>query len=146
MKIGNTYFFKKNIVFKNNEAQIYELFYEKNKNNTRCSIEDLLQAQIVKILRITRLVQNYVLLIKKYISWSHVLININVCLCIKKDINKWNISRVYNKIKAWTHICTQMVFQANAGPTGSVNQCSKFLFKGWKNYVDLTDSEIIDSK
>ena len=68
MKIGNTYFFKKNIVFKNKEAQIYELFYEKNKNNTRCSIEDLFQAQIVKILRITRLVQNYVLLIKKYIS------------------------------------------------------------------------------
>ena len=36
-----------------------------------------------------------------------------------------------------------MVFQVNAGPTGFVNQCSKFLFKAWKNYIDLSDSEII---
>ena len=39
-----------------------------------------------------------------------------------------------------------MVFQVNAGPTGFVNQCLKFLFKGWKNYVNLSYSEIIDSK
>ena len=39
-----------------------------------------------------------------------------------------------------------METQINAGPVGFVNQCPKFLFKGWKNYVDLSDSDIIDSK
>ena len=129
MKIDNTYFFWKNIVFKNNEAYIYEIFYQKNKNNTKRSIEELFQAQNVKILRITRPVQNYVLLIKNCVSWSHVLININVCFCIKQYINKLNFLRIYNKTKVWTRTCTEMVFQVNADPTGFVNQCLKFLFK-----------------
>ena len=106
----------------------------------------MFQAQSAKKLRITRLLQNYVLLIKNCVSWSHVLININVCLCIKQDTNKLNILRVYKKIKTWTRICTEMVFQVNAGPSGFVNQCSKFFFKRWKNYVDLSESETIDSK
>ena len=38
-----------------------------------------------------------------------------------------------------------MVFQVNAGQANFVNQCSNFLFKEWKNYVDLGDSEIIAS-
>ena len=146
MKIDNTHFFWKNIVFKNNEARICELLYEKNKNDIRRIIEELFQAQNVKILTITSLVQNYAILIKKYVSWSRVLININVCLCMKQDIGKLNILRIYNKVKSWTRICTEMVFQVNAGPTGFVNQCLKFLFKGWKNYVDLSYSEIIDPK
>ena len=65
---------------------------------------------------------------------------------MKQDIGKLNILRIYNKVKSWTRICTEMVFQVNAGPTGFVNQCLKFLFKGWKNYVDLSYSEIIDPK
>ena len=39
-----------------------------------------------------------------------------------------------------------MVFQVNAGPTGFVSQCSKFLANRSKNYVDTGDPEVIDSK
>ena len=65
---------------------------------------------------------------------------------IKQDVNKLNILWFYNQIKVLSTYMYGMVFQVNVGPTGFINQSSKFLVKRWKSYVNTGDSEIVDSK